>query len=321
MAKAKAETPILTLPGRTRGRVILLLLFLLLLYIVLPRLENFSASITALRDARPELITAALLLMMITFGFAAGVYQALALRLRGVQYRHTLLVQVAGAFTNRLLPAGIGGLTLNVQYLRKHGHTLSQAMAIAGLNNTLGFVGHLLLLGVVLLVSPSVLTSQLDLPSLSNAWLVPAGIVVLLVACLLTFRKLRYYVRKLWREVTVYLASYRKQPEKLIFALLCSLALTTCYVLVFYLCAQSVGVHLPLWNVFAVFTIGVLAGTVTPTPGGLVGAEAGLVAGLVAYGVDASLALAAVLLYRFLTYWLPLLPGFIVFAAIRRRYL
>lgn len=321
MAKAKAEAPPLTLPGRTRGRVILLVLILLLLYIILPRQENFSASITALCSARPELIVAALLLMVITFGFAAGVYQALALRLRGVQYRHTLLVQVAGAFTNRLLPAGIGGLTLNVQYLRKHGHTLSQSMAVAGLNNTLGIVGHLLLLCVVLLASPSVLTSQLDLPSVSNTWVVPAGIAVLLATCLFTFKRLRQYVRKVWREVVVYLASYRKQPEKLAIALLCSLALTTCYVLVFYLCAQSVGVHLPLWNVFAVFTIGIIAGTVTPTPGGLVGAEAGLVAGLVAYGVDASLALAAVLLYRFLTYWLPLLPGFIVFAAIRRRYL
>jgi uncharacterized protein (TIRG00374 family) len=97
--------------------------------------------------------------------------------------------------------------------------------------------------------------------------------------------------------------------------------LTSCYVLVLYLCVQSVGISLPLWNVFAVFTMGVVAGTVTPTPGGLVGAEAGLLAGLVAYGVDASPALAAVLLYRFLTYWLPLVPGFAVFITIRRRYL
>src|SRR5687767_980381 len=225
---AKASNP--TLPGRTKGRVLLLLFFLLLLYIVLPRLENFSASITALQNARFELIAAALLLMLTTFVFAAAVYQALALRLRGVHYHHTLLVQMAAAFTNRLLPAGIGGLTLNIQYLRKHGHTLPQALAVAGLNNALGLVGHLLLLGAVLLLNPGVFTTQLDLPDISNAWLIGAGIAVVLAANLLIFRKLRHYLRKVLQDVAVYLASYRKHPEKIVTALFCSLALTSCYV-------------------------------------------------------------------------------------------
>jgi uncharacterized protein (TIRG00374 family) len=62
-----------------------------------------------------------------------------------------------------------------------------------------------------------------------------------------------------------------------------------------------------------------LASTATPTPGGLVGAEAGLFAGFVAYGVSAPMAGAAVLLYRFVTYWLPLLPGVLALFLARRR--
>jgi uncharacterized protein (TIRG00374 family) len=61
--------------------------------------------------------------------------------------------------------------------------------------------------------------------------------------------------------------------------------------------------------VFLVFTFGIALGTATPTPGGLGGIEAGLVAGLIIYHVDSATALATVLLYRLLSYWLPLLVG------------
>jgi uncharacterized protein (TIRG00374 family) len=96
--------------------------------------------------------------------------------------------------------------------------------------------------------------------------------------------------------------------------------LTVTYVTIFYYCTEAVGIHLELQQVFLVFTIGMIVGTATPTPGGLVGAEAGLTGGLIAYGVQPDMALAAALLYRFLTYWLPLLPGFITFVNIRRLY-
>jgi uncharacterized membrane protein YbhN (UPF0104 family) len=288
-----AKASISSLPGRSKGRIVLLVLFLALLYIILPQIGNFSASITALRGARLNLAIAAFLLLALTFAFAAAVYQSLALHLRGVEYRHTLLVQIASGFTNRLLPAG--------------------------LVNTLGVVGHLLLLGLAVAVAPDAFTARLELPGFARSWLLLA--VALLCIGILALRKVRHYMRKMLRGMAVYAASYRKHPEKLLTALLYSLLLTIAYVLIFYLCVYSLGITMRLWQVFAVFTVGVLVGTATPTPGGLVGVEAGLVAGLLAYGAGSSPALAAVLLYRFLTYWLPLLPGLVVFLAIRRRYL
>lgn len=309
------------LPVHTKARVFLLVFFLLLLYLLLPRLDDFSASFAALRDARIELVAAALVLVLVTYGFAGGVYQSLALRLRGVQYRHTVLVQLATAFTNRLLPAGLGGLTVNVQYLRKHGHRLSEAVAIAGLTNLLGAVGHLLLLCVVVLANPEAVTGRLALPHVSNVGLIGLGVAVIVSCNFLLLRRVRRSLHKGTKEIVAYLRAYRSRPEKLVAALLCSMALTSCYVLVFYLCAHSVGIVLSLWSMFAVFTIGVIAGTITPTPGGLVGVEAGLVAGLMAYQVDPAMALAGVLLFRFLTYWVPLLGGFVVFLLIRKRYL
>ena len=63
---------------------------------------------------------------------------------------------------------------------------------------------------------------------------------------------------------------------------------------------------------------GMLAGTATPTPGGLVGAEAGLFTGFTAYGVSVLDAGAAVLLFRLVTYWLPLFPGLLALLAGRK---
>ena len=56
-----------------------------------------------------------------------------------------------------------------------------------------------------------------------------------------------------------------------------------------------------------------------PTPGGLGALEAALVAGLTGVDVDSGIAVAAVLSYRLLTYWLPILPGWLSFRSLERR--
>ena len=56
-----------------------------------------------------------------------------------------------------------------------------------------------------------------------------------------------------------------------------------------------------------------------PTPGGLGAMEAALVAGLTGVGMESGIAVAAVLSYRLLTYWLPVLPGWLSFHVLERR--
>jgi undecaprenyl-diphosphatase len=46
--------------------------------------------------------------------------------------------------------------------------------------------------------------------------------------------------------------------------------------------------------------------------------EAGLVAGLTSVGMQAAPAVTAVLVFRVVTYWLPVLPGAAAFWALRR---
>jgi uncharacterized protein (TIRG00374 family) len=93
-----------------------------------------------------------------------------------------------------------------------------------------------------------------------------------------------------------------------------------CFVLSLYCCTRAVGQH-PGFNAVAVsFLAGNAAGNVAPTPGA-VGAVEGLLAGALAWtaGMDHGAALAAVLLFRLLTFVLPVLPGWAAFVWLQRR--
>lgn len=314
-----------TKPPRTsvlspaKGRILLLLFFLLLLYVVVPRIGNFSESFDVLETARPVFIAAACGFLLMTYLLAAGMYYLLAFK--PLTFGRTLVVQTASGFANRVLPAGLGVITLYVQYLRKSGHSLPQAIAVSGANNLLGIGLHMMLVGVAFVISPGALFGQLSLSQPGRVWLILGGVAVVIAINLVVFARLRRYVFGLGKEVFGSIALYRKRPGRLAGAALCSCLLTLSHVLIFYMSALALDINVAAVQAFIIFTIGIVAATVTPTPGGLVGAEAGLTAGLVVYGVEAPTALAAALLYRFLTYWLPLLPGFVVFISNRRLYL
>jgi len=65
------------------------------------------------------------------------------------------------------------------------------------------------------------------------------------------------------------------------------------------------------------YLIGQLGGLL-PIPGGIGGIDGGLVGTLIVYGAPAAPAAAAVLAYRVILFWLPLLVGGLAFASLRR---
>jgi len=66
------------------------------------------------------------------------------------------------------------------------------------------------------------------------------------------------------------------------------------------------------------YYVGTLANTL-PLPGGIGGVEGGMIGSFVAFGVDGSLAVLAVLAYRTISYWLPTIPGAIAYLRLRRQ--
>jgi undecaprenyl-diphosphatase len=58
-----------------------------------------------------------------------------------------------------------------------------------------------------------------------------------------------------------------------------------------------------------VFLAAQALGQAAPTPGGLGAVEAAMIAAMTTLGLDASVAVPTVFLYRIATFWLPILPG------------
>jgi uncharacterized membrane protein YbhN (UPF0104 family) len=76
-------------------------------------------------------------------------------------------------------------------------------------------------------------------------------------------------------------------------------------------------ISVPLTIVLMGYLIGQLGGLL-PIPGGIGGIDGGLIGTLIVYGAPAAGTAAAVLAYRVLLFWLPLVAGAIAFAALRR---
>jgi uncharacterized membrane protein YbhN (UPF0104 family) len=80
---------------------------------------------------------------------------------------------------------------------------------------------------------------------------------------------------------------------------------------------HAVGVSVPLTVILMGYLIGQLGGLL-PIPGGVGGIDGGLIGTLIVYGAPAAATAAAVLAYRLILFWLPLLAGAVAFAALRK---
>lgn len=273
----------------------------------MPQFGDFKASWHLLRHPVPAWTALAILLTGATYLAGAATYCLLAFR--PLRYGRTVLVQFAAMFVNRLLPAGIGAVGTNYAYLRRERHTSVQAATVTVVNNIFGGLGHGLLVTVsLLLFSSQVVSRPMDNGENWNwiALALAAAIVLGVVGSLIAAKS---KTKRKLAEIRDQLLSYRRRLWHLPAALLSSMALTTLNVLCLLCCALALGIDLPFTATLLILTFGVGAGAATPTPGGLGGFEAGLVAGFAAYGVDGSAALAAALLYRLVSYWLPLAVG------------
>lgn len=296
----------------------LVILFVVLLgfYVVLPQLGSFHATSHSLRRANSGYVMAAAGAIMLTYLAAAGTYCLLAFR--RLEYSETVLVEVASNFVNRLLPAGIGSLGANYAYLRHSRHTKSQAVTVVTANNTIGMLGHFFIMSVVLLAS----RNQLHLARLAHLRgafaLLALATLLLALAIFALSPQLHKRFSEAGRDVLGQIAQYRHKPFHLVGAFLTSISLTLCNVLSLWYAAAAVGADLSFVTVLIIYSLGIALGTATPSPGGLGGVEAGLGAGFVAYHLTGAQALAAVLLFRLMSYWLPLVIGAVAFAVSQR---
>jgi uncharacterized membrane protein YbhN (UPF0104 family) len=86
---------------------------------------------------------------------------------------------------------------------------------------------------------------------------------------------------------------------------------------VVWACFHAFGESPPLTLVLMGYLIGQLGGLL-PIPGGIGGIDGGLIGAMIVYGLPAAATAAAVLAYRVILFWLPLLLGGIAFSQLRK---
>ena len=101
--------------------------------------------------------------------------------------------------------------------------------------------------------------------------------------------------------------------------LVASAGISAGYILALAAALAAYGARPGLGTVAGVYLGSSAVAAVAPTPGGVGAFEAAAVAGLGTLGVGAGPAVAAVISYRLITYWLPVAPGGVALHLLRRR--
>ncbi|WP_308170108.1 lysylphosphatidylglycerol synthase transmembrane domain-containing protein [Acrocarpospora catenulata] len=255
---------------------------------------------------------------------AAGSYVAAAAMLRGFVPEHlplgqTVLVQLASSFVKLVAPAAVGGVAINTRYLQKHGIPPGLAVASVGASQLVGLASH-----ITLLLAFGYLTGTQAAPSLtpSRGLLVVLLALAVVMVVVLAVRPLRRMlttrVRALFSGVIPRLLDVLQSPRKIIEALTGTLMLTLMFVICLSACVRAFGGEVSFAAVAVVFLAGNAIGSAAPTPGGLGAVEASLSLGLTVAGLPGTVATSAVLLFRLMTFWLPVLPGWASFTWLQR---
>lgn len=223
----------------------------------------------------------------------------------------TAAAQLSAAFMNRVVPAGLGAMGTNVRYLERSGLARADAVAAVAMDSLAGFVVHAAALGVMVVRGR-------HKPALSGARPRPARRVARLgahhhfpvrhrtgVRLQKAPRSTTRHTRRALGQIAA-LAQDRRRSGRLLGA---SAGVTAAYALGLCAAVQVSGGGVPLLSVLAVYVGGSALAAAAPTPGGLGAVEASLVAGLASAGQPVVGALTAVLVFRLVTYWLPIVPG------------
>lgn len=289
----------------------------LALYVLIPQFAAAAGFFDELASARLDWVVVAVVASILTYvGAGVGLLGAVPMRLA---LGPVIAAQLAGSFTNRVSPAKVGGMATNVRFLQKQDLTLPMAASAVGLDTVTGAIVHsalLLVFGVT--ASRDV---SLPIPDTRTVAFIVLGVILLSgVVMLLPIgrRLLTTYLVPALRAGASSVASIARTPTRLVTLVSGSLIVTASYTVAMLASLAAFDIDLPVATAGMVYLAGAAISSAAPTPGGVGATEAALIAGYTAVGVTAGTAFAAVLLFRLVTFWLPILPGWLSLVGLQR---
>ncbi|CAM5413607.1 membrane protein [Streptomyces abikoensis] len=261
----------------------------------------------------------------VAVAFQALTYVAAAMSLLGfvpekVRFGRTVLAQVAGSFVKLVAPAAVGGVALNTRFLQRSGVRPGLAVASVGASQLFGLACHVLLLLSFGYVTGTERSSSLGPSRTVIGGLLTAAVLVLVVAAIPVLRKfVSTRLRSLFAGVVPRMLDVMQRPQKLVSGIGGMLLLTAANVMCLDAAIRAFGGELSYASIAVVFLTANALGSAAPTPGGVGAVELALTAALTVAGLPAEQGTPAVLLFRLMTLWLPVLPGWLSFTHLTRK--
>ncbi|WP_405744353.1 lysylphosphatidylglycerol synthase domain-containing protein [Streptomyces sp. NBC_01525] len=266
--------------------------------------------------------------VLVAMVFSGTTYIAAAMSLLGfvtekVSFVRTVIAQIAGNFVKLVAPAAIGGVALNTRFLQRAGVRPGLAVASVGASQLFGLGAHvLLLLTFGYLTGTESGDDQLSPSRTVIAGLLTVAVLVLVVTAVPVLRKFVVTrVRSLFAGVVPRMLDILQRPGKLVTGIGGMLLLTAANVMCLDASVRAFGGgdQLSYASIAVAFLAGNALGSAAPTPGGVGAVEGALITALTLAGLGGDVAFPAVLLFRLMTFWLPVLPGWLAFTHLTRK--
>ena len=306
---------------------------------VLPRLGGLTRDAAGLRHARPAFLVAAVVAQTVSLGCYALLYRRVLAALGArVRFRLVADVVLATFFISHLTPFGSAtGTLVNVNTLEADGVAAATTGEAIGLTSLMSTVALIALFGIGFVATAG--------RHVSHTYLTIAGIALALVVAVLAVVLVIGAHPEIAGRAGRWAASVARHvrpsidPEKVAEtsrrlaslarsaltgrAFLASSALASADLLFDLLSLDLVFLALgyqPGFGPLAVaYAAANIASAIPVTPGGLGVIEVTLVAITVGFGAPRPTAVLAVIGYRIVNYWLPLIPGAIAYLRVRLR--
>ena len=167
-------------------------------YVLLPQLADVGDSVDALGSANFGWLAVCVVMSI-------GTYVGAAVALSGGVPEHlpfgpNLAAQLASSFVNRVTPANVGGMALNLRFLQKAGVAPPEALTGIGLNVAAGGLAHLVLFVMFVAWAGHSDSNSFQIPS-SSKLLVAIAVVLAVVGLVAATRWGRRFLRTRVRDL------------------------------------------------------------------------------------------------------------------------
>lgn len=333
-----AEMPLLT-TRRLIQTVVVVFILLGGIYFLFPKLIGLGDALGKLDDADPVWIAVAIGFNVLAYATYIALFKAVvggdALRLN---WKETYEINMAGVAGTLLFSAGgAGGIAVTYWALRKAG---MQRRDVA--RRMVAFVSlHYAFYPIALIVFGVLLrTGVLNGKSSVELTIIPAGVagLMLILGVLITLippdaehrlarfahsERSRQWLRTAGKIPATLGEGFRfalglfAHPRRGGLAVIGAAGFWAFSIGVLWASFHAFGVHVPLAVVVQGFFLGMVANLFPLAPAGVGAVDAGMIGAFVLFGLDEETVFPAILIFRLVSFWMPIPPGIFAFFQLR----